>query len=47
MHLLPQLPVARYRLDFNVDIPLTLPAFAGSMLRGAFGGVRIPTQRDR
>lgn len=32
------LPVARYRLDFTVDTPLTLPAFAGSTLRGVFGG---------
>jgi hypothetical protein len=31
------LPLARYRLDFIVDAPLTLPAFAGSTLRGAFG----------
>lgn len=32
------IPVARYRLDFTVATPLTLPAFAGSTLRGAFGG---------
>ncbi|WP_374495458.1 CRISPR system precrRNA processing endoribonuclease RAMP protein Cas6 [Zoogloea sp.] len=32
------LPLARYRLDFTVTTPLTLPAFAGSTLRGAFGG---------
>lgn len=32
------LPLARYRLDFTVKAPLTLPAFAGSTLRGAFGG---------
>lgn len=32
------LPLARYRLDFTVSTPLTLPAFAGSTLRGAFGG---------
>ena len=38
MHLLPQLSLARYRLDFTVETPLTLPAFAGSTLRGAFGG---------
>lgn len=38
MHLLPQLSLARYRLDFAVETPLTLPAFAGSTLRGAFGG---------
>lgn len=31
------LPVARYRLDFRVDTPLTLPPFAGSTLRGVFG----------
>jgi hypothetical protein len=30
-------PLARYRLDFTVETPLTLPAFAGSTLRGAFG----------
>lgn len=39
MHLLPRLPLARYRLDFAVETPLTLPAFAGSTLRGALGGV--------
>lgn len=38
MHLLPQLSLARYRLDFTVETPLSLPAFAGSTLRGAFGG---------
>lgn len=32
------LPVARYRLDFAVTTPLALPAFAGSTLRGVFGG---------
>lgn len=32
------LPLARYRLDFTVDTPLHLPAYAGSTLRGAFGG---------
>jgi hypothetical protein len=32
------LPLARYRLDFTVATPLSLPAFAGSALRGAFGG---------
>lgn len=32
------IPLARYRLDFTVATPLTLPAFAGSTLRGAFGG---------
>ena len=37
MHLLPQLSLARYRLDFTVETLLTLPAFAGSTLRGAFG----------
>lgn len=31
------LPLARYRLDFIVDAPLALPAFAGSTLRGTFG----------
>lgn len=30
--------VARYRLEFTVATPLTLPPFAGSTLRGAFGG---------
>lgn len=29
--------LARYRLDFTVETPLALPAFAGSSLRGAFG----------
>jgi hypothetical protein len=32
------LPLARYRLDFTVEMPLHLPAYAGSTLRGAFGG---------
>lgn len=32
------LPLARYRLDFTVETPLHLPAYAGSTLRGAFGG---------
>jgi hypothetical protein len=32
------IPLARYRLDFTVDTPLHLPAYAGSTLRGAFGG---------
>lgn len=32
------LPLARYRLDFTVATPLALPAYAGSTLRGAFGG---------
>lgn len=32
------LPLARYRLDFTVATPLHLPAYAGSTLRGAFGG---------
>lgn len=32
------LPLARYRLEFFVDTPLYLPAYAGSTLRGAFGG---------
>jgi hypothetical protein len=31
------LPLARYRLDFEVETPLHLPAYAGSTLRGAFG----------
>jgi hypothetical protein len=31
------LRLARYRLDFEVETPLTLPAYAGSTLRGAFG----------
>jgi hypothetical protein len=31
------LPLARYRLDFTVDTPLTLPTFAGSTLRDASG----------
>jgi hypothetical protein len=31
-------PLARYRLDFIVETPLFLPAYAGSTLRGAFGG---------
>ncbi|MDP2752375.1 MAG: CRISPR system precrRNA processing endoribonuclease RAMP protein Cas6 [Rhodocyclaceae bacterium] len=32
------LPLARYRLEFTVETPLSLPAYAGSTLRGAFGG---------
>lgn len=32
------LPLARYRLEFTVETPLHLPAYAGSTLRGAFGG---------
>ncbi len=32
------LPLARYRFDFTVASPLFLPAYAGSTLRGAFGG---------
>lgn len=32
------LPLARYRLEFEVATPLHLPAYAGSTLRGAFGG---------
>lgn len=32
------LPLARYRLDFEVETPLSLPDYAGSTLRGAFGG---------
>lgn len=35
---LAQLPLARYRLDFTVETLLSLPAYAGSTLRGAFGG---------
>lgn len=31
------LPVARYTLSIRADQPLRLPAYAGSMLRGAFG----------
>lgn len=31
------LPLARYRLYFTVETPLTLPAYAGSALRGVFG----------
>ena len=31
-------PLARYRLDFQVSTPIHLPAYAGSTLRGAFGG---------
>lgn len=38
MTLLPALPLARYRLEFTVETPLALPAYAGSTLRGAFGG---------
>ncbi|MDP2811902.1 MAG: CRISPR system precrRNA processing endoribonuclease RAMP protein Cas6 [Rhodocyclaceae bacterium] len=34
----PALPLARYRLEFVVETPLYLPAYAGSTLRGAFGG---------
>lgn len=33
-----ELPLARYRLEFAVETPLHLPAYAGSTLRGAFGG---------
>ena len=33
----PTLPLARYRLEFTVETPLHLPAYAGSTLRGAFG----------
>jgi hypothetical protein len=32
------IPLARYRLDFIVETPLFLPDYAGSTLRGAFGG---------
>ncbi|MEF3193952.1 MAG: hypothetical protein K6346_07045, partial [Halothiobacillaceae bacterium] len=31
------LPLARYRLEFEVETPLRLPAYAGSTLRGAWG----------
>ncbi len=31
------LPVARYRLEFDVESTVTLPAYAGSTLRGALG----------
>ena len=31
------LPVARLRLTARAEAPLLLPAYAGSMLRGAFG----------
>lgn len=31
------LPLARYRLEFQVRSPLRLPAYAGSALRGAWG----------
>lgn len=30
-------PVARYRFEFQVQQPIRLPDYAGSMLRGAFG----------
>jgi hypothetical protein len=36
--MLSNLPLARYQLDFIVETPLFLPAYAGSTLRGAFGG---------
>lgn len=32
------LQLARYRLEFEVQTPLRLPDYAGSALRGAFGG---------
>lgn len=32
------LPLARYRLEFEAETPLHLPEYAGSALRGAFGG---------
>ena len=31
------LPLARYRFHWRVSAPIHLPAYAGSMLRGAFG----------
>ncbi len=37
MHALPVLPLARYRLTFQVETPLRLPAYAGSAWRGVFG----------
>jgi hypothetical protein len=30
-------PIARYRFEFEVQTPIRLPEYAGSMLRGAFG----------
>lgn len=30
-------PIARYRFEFEVQSPIRLPEYAGSMLRGAFG----------
>lgn len=33
-----QLPIARYRFSFQINSPLQLPDYAGSTLRGAFGG---------
>lgn len=38
MMVMTDLPLARYRLEFTVETPLHLPAYAGSTLRGAFGG---------
>jgi hypothetical protein len=35
---LPPFPLARYRLDFTVETAIRLPEYAGSALRGAFGG---------
>ncbi|GAB4415591.1 MAG: CRISPR system precrRNA processing endoribonuclease RAMP protein Cas6 [Sideroxydans sp.] len=35
--MLAQLPLARYRLEFEVKTPLHLPEYAGSTLRGAWG----------
>lgn len=32
-----QLPIAKYRLEFNVQQPISLPEYAGSTLRGIFG----------
>lgn len=34
---IPSLPLARYRYTFRMTRPLTLPAYAGSLLRGQFG----------
>ncbi len=34
---IPHFPVARYRLEFQVETPISLPEYAGSTLRGAFG----------
>ena len=36
--MLSQFPLVRYRFSFKIDTPLYLPDYAGSTLRGAFGG---------